>query len=254
MVAPHNTGIAARAFVRIPGSGSCSAAGTVYKDFSRVCGAAAIVAARYGPPQAVMQAQHRRLSSSMDAAFLRKMAAIEDSLAESAGVEIDGSEVRRARREVPDLRAGARAGGGASARPASMRTSALPARDRSPDGGQRKRLRSQPSEENGEAVAPPQGQGVQDDIHRRGRRRGRARPSGNRRLGADAERGACGSEGRRRAAEDGRSGAPLLAKRPFLLSAESLRRLLDQRNRLLQENQALLQRLQAYQLNESVLR
>lgn len=233
MVAPHNSGIATRSFVRISGSGPCSAAGTVYMDFSRVCGAAAIVAARHRPPQAVMQAQHRRLSNSMDAAFLRKMAAIEDSFAESARVEIGGSEARRARREVSDLRAGARAGGGASARPAAgegrgvparKRTSALPARDRSPDGGQRKRLRSHPSEENGKAIAPPQAKAPKTIYIVVGMK---------------------GDDARLRM---------VAAGQPFLLSAESLRRLMDQTNRLLQENQALSQRVRAYQLNESVLR
>ncbi|XP_037774478.1 uncharacterized protein LOC119571095 [Penaeus monodon] len=232
MVAPHNSGIATRSFVRISGSGPCSAAGTVYMDFSRVCGAAAIVAARHRPPQAVMQAQHRRLSNSMDAAFLRKMAAIEDSFAESARVEIGGSEARRARREVSDLRAGARAGGGASARPAAgegrgvparKRTSALPARDRSPDGGQRKRLRSHPSEENGKAIAPPQAKAPKT-IYIVVGGAGAVSPTPS-----EEPVGMKGDDARLRM---------VAAGQPFLLSAESLRRLMDQTNRLLQENQA----------------
>nr|BDT62001.1 MAG: hypothetical protein [Penaeus monodon majanivirus B] len=184
MVASHNIGIAVRSFVKIPGSGSCSAAGTVYKDFSRVCEAAAIVAAQQRPPQVMMQAQHRRFSSSMDAAFIRKIAA-------------------------------------------NMRTSALPARDRSPEGGQRKRLRSHPSEGNGEADAPPQAKAPKTI---------RIVVGGTGAVSPAPDRVAARLVAARQVAR------LVAARRVARLVAARRRRLMNHRNRLLQENQALLQR------------
>lgn len=211
MVAPHKRGLVARSFVKIPGSGSCSDAGMVYKDFSLVCDAAAVAAARYRPLPAVLQAQHSRLSSSSaDAAFLRKTAAIVDPLAEGARV---------------------RAGAGA---PASVRTSALPARDRSSAGGQLKRLRSHPSEGNGEeADAPP-----------------RAKAPRVIRIVVGGTGAVSPAPDRVAAAvlvpmpsDDARQAVRLVAaRRPLLLSVETLRRLMDHRKRFLQQNQTRLQR------------
>ncbi|XP_047495007.1 uncharacterized protein LOC125043097 [Penaeus chinensis] len=258
MVAPHNNGRLTRSLVRIPGSGSCRAAGAVYQDFSRVSGVAAMVAAQHPPPQAMMQAQHRNLSSSsMDAAFFRKMTAIEDSLPGGAGVEIGGPEARWARRDAPDVRTGARAGGGASARsaggggvPPSMPTSSQPARDRNPYGTPRKRLRSHPSEGNGEAVVPPQAKApkvMYMAVPVVGGA-GAASPAPGRVAAAamlvpTLSEGPVGVKG-----DDERPTVRMVAAgRPFVLSGESMKQLLDERNQLVQENQALSQRVQAFQ-------
>lgn len=258
MVAPHNNGRLTRSLVRIPGSGSCRAAGAVYQDFSRVSGVAAMVAAQHPPPQAMMQAQHRSLSrgsSNMDAAFFRKMAANVGTLPEAAGVEIGGTEARWARREAADVRSGTPAGvasrrpAGVGAAPPSGPTSAQPAGDPTPYGTQRKRLRPQPSEGNGEAVVPPQAKApkvVYMAVPVVGGA-GATSPTPGRLVAAalvpTPSEGAVAAEG-----DDGRPAVRMVAAgRPFVLSGESMKQLLDERNQLLQENQALSQRVQAFQ-------
>ncbi|XP_037778156.1 translation initiation factor IF-2-like [Penaeus monodon] len=230
MVAPHNNGRLTRSLVRIPGSGSCRAAGAVYQDFSRVSGVAAMVAAQHPPPQAMMQAQHRSLSrgsSNMDAAFFRKMAANVGTLPEAAGVEIGGTEApvgeegggRRPLRNPSRscFKAPCRSGG----RP-SQRAHVRAARGRPNPVWNPTQAPSAPAQRGKRGGGcSASGQGAQSGVRgraRRGRRRGYftdARPTGSRRPCADAERGSCGSGGRRRAAggEDGRGGAPLRAQR-----------------------------------------
>lgn len=245
MVAPHNNGRLTRSLVRIPGSGSCRTAGSVYQDFSRVSGVAAMVAAQHPPPQAMMQAQHRSLSrGGSDAAAFRKMAAMSGSaVPEAAGVEIGGSELRWVTREATGARAGGRVG--APARPAGVGgappnapTSPQPAGDRIPLGTHRKRLRPQPSEGGEEAAVPPQAKAPRVMFM--------AVPVVG---GPAAVRAPTPGEGVAAAkVDDGRPAVRMVAAgRPFMLSGESMKQLLDERNQLLQENQALAQRVQAFQ-------
>lgn len=256
MVAPHNNGRLTRSLVRIPGSGSCRTAGSVYQDFSRVSGVAAMVAAQHPPPQAMMQAQHRSLSrGGSDAAAFRKMAAMSGSaVPEAAGVEIGGSELRWVTREATGARAGGRVGAparpaGVGGAPPSAPTSPQPAGDRIPLGTHRKRLRTQPSEGGEEAAVPPQakaprvmfmavpvvgGAGVISPAAARVPAAVRAPTPGE---GVAAAK-----------VDDGRPAVRMVAAgRPFMLSGESMKQLLDERNQLLQENQALAQRVQAFQ-------